>query len=186
MKDIYLLLSRPGTVVGNAIKLYTGGEWSHVSIALDENLKELYSFSRKYKWYPFIGAFMDEDIEDGVFGVKTETQCMVLKVKVTEEQYALAEDIINRFRANRHAYGYSILGLIYFILGVPRYNNYKYTCSGFVTHVIEGAKIAKFEKHGSLIQPDDFMHLDAEVAYQGLLRNYRSSRKWTQRRMGPA
>ena len=183
MKDIYILLTRTGTALGSAIKLYTRGSWSHASIALDENLEELYSFSRKYTWNPFIGTFMEEDIEGGVFAVKTETQCLVLKVRVTDEQYASAEDIISRFKANRQAYGYSVLGLIYFMLGRPRYSSSKYTCAGFVTHVIEGAQVAEFEKHGSLVQPDDFMHLDSEVVYQGLLRDYRSSRKWMIRRM---
>lgn len=183
MKDIYILLTRTGTALGSAIKLYTRGSWSHASIALDENLEELYSFSRKYTWNPFIGTFMEEDIEDGVFAVKTETQCMVLKVSVTDEQYASAEDIINRFKANKQAYGYSVLGLIYFMLGRPRYSSNKYTCAGFVTHVIEGAQVAAFEKHGSLVQPDDFMHLDSEVVYEGLLRDYRRTRKWMVRRM---
>ena len=44
MKKIYIVLTHTGTILSKIIKYWTKDEFSHVSIALDEDLKEMYSF----------------------------------------------------------------------------------------------------------------------------------------------
>ena len=46
MKKIYIILTFTGTALSRIIKLTTRVEFAHVSIALDEELKEMYSFGR--------------------------------------------------------------------------------------------------------------------------------------------
>ena len=46
MKKIYLVLAHTGTTLATIIKYYTKDEFSHVSIALDDELEEMYSFGR--------------------------------------------------------------------------------------------------------------------------------------------
>ena len=46
MKKIYFIFTDAGTILGKIIKLKTGRKYTHVSISLDENLNEMYSFSR--------------------------------------------------------------------------------------------------------------------------------------------
>ena len=46
MKKIYIVLTHTGTTLSKIIKTYTKDEFSHVSIALDNKLQEMYSFGR--------------------------------------------------------------------------------------------------------------------------------------------
>lgn len=174
MKSIYLLLTQTNTTLASAIRFYTKGSYSHVSMSLDENLEELYSFSRKYTRNPFIGTFMNEDIEGGVYALKPMTQSMVLRIDVTDQQYSNVECILTDFKENRAKYGYSVLGLIYFMLEIPRQNDYKFTCAQFVTFVLEEAKVTSFDTHYSFRRPDDFIERYKDhVIYEGLLKDYR-------------
>ena len=42
MEKIYIVLAHTGTLLSRLIKMRTGAEYTHVSIALDENLKNMY------------------------------------------------------------------------------------------------------------------------------------------------
>ena len=41
MKKIYVVLSHTGTLLSRIIRLNTGAEYTHASIALDENLRKI-------------------------------------------------------------------------------------------------------------------------------------------------
>lgn len=45
-KKIYIILTYSGTILSRLIKVYTREKYCHVSVALDENLNEMYSFGR--------------------------------------------------------------------------------------------------------------------------------------------
>ena len=45
-KRIYILLSHSGSLFSKAINIYTKAPYTHVSIAFDKNLNELYSSFR--------------------------------------------------------------------------------------------------------------------------------------------
>ena len=67
MKEIYIVLTHTGTVLSRIIKDYTQDEFSHVSISLDKELKEMYSFGRLNPYNPFWGGFVQEGINFGTF-----------------------------------------------------------------------------------------------------------------------
>jgi len=50
MQKIYIVLTHTGTLLSNLIKLYTKNDYSHVSLAFDEDLNEMYSFGRLYTY----------------------------------------------------------------------------------------------------------------------------------------
>lgn len=58
MKKIYIVLTHTGTTLSKIIKNYTNDEFSHVSISLDSELKEMYSFGRLNAYNPFWGGFV--------------------------------------------------------------------------------------------------------------------------------
>ena len=62
LRKIYIVLTYTGTILSRIVKFYTGKEYSHVSIALDENLEEMYSFGRLHPYVAFIGGFVHERI----------------------------------------------------------------------------------------------------------------------------
>ena len=63
LRKIYIVLSFTGTILSRIVRFYTRKEYSHVSIALDENLDEMYSFGRLNPYNAFIGGFVHEGIE---------------------------------------------------------------------------------------------------------------------------
>ena len=67
MSKIYVVLTYTGTVLSRFVKLFTKGEYSHVSISLDENLEEMYSFGRINPYIPFWGGFVQESPHYGTF-----------------------------------------------------------------------------------------------------------------------
>lgn len=67
MQKIYIMLTHTGTLLSNIIKSYTKTEYSHVSIALDKDLRELYSFGRVNPYVAFIGGLVKESLTSGTF-----------------------------------------------------------------------------------------------------------------------
>jgi len=47
MKTLYIFLTRSGTLLSNLVYHLTGAQYTHVSLAFDEDLSTLYSSTRK-------------------------------------------------------------------------------------------------------------------------------------------
>lgn len=82
-KKIYILLTDTGTLFTKLIKLYTKKPYNHASISFDSELSEVYSFGRKTARNPFIGGFVKEDVDKGLF---KEANCAVYALTVNEVQ----------------------------------------------------------------------------------------------------
>ena len=67
MQKVYIVLTHTGTLLSNLIKLYTKNDYSHVSLAFDQELNEMYSFGRLYTYNAFIGGFVREYLNKGTF-----------------------------------------------------------------------------------------------------------------------
>ena len=84
MKKIYIVLTYTGTILSKIVKIYTRREFSHVSIALDEDLTKMYSFGRLYPYNPFLAGFVHEGIDHGTFKrfkkTKTKKHSIICKV----------------------------------------------------------------------------------------------------------
>ena len=74
-KKIYIVLTYTGTFMSKVIKIFTRAKYCHVSISLDEELTQMYSFGRLNAYNPFIGGFVHESLDEGTFKrfYKTET-----------------------------------------------------------------------------------------------------------------
>ena len=67
MKRIFIVLSSTDTTLAKSIRKCTGTEFSHTSLALDNNFEEMYSFSRRKTNNPFVGRFKKESFDTGIF-----------------------------------------------------------------------------------------------------------------------
>ncbi|SEF46762.1 hypothetical protein SAMN04487934_101258 [Eubacterium ruminantium] len=173
-KSVYILLTRTETVPSRVIHFFKRMPYVHVSIALDEELDELYSFARKKVNNPFRCGFIDEDINSGIFGRDTETRCKVMRLRLTEQQYQDVKASIEVFKSNREKYKYNYLGVlsIYFHLGFSR--KYKCFCSEFVDKVLKMSGINLFDKGSARVIPDDFRTCELlETTFEGRLQSYR-------------
>ena len=63
MKTLYIVFSATGYKTGRFIRVVTRGSYNHVSVALDPDLCEVYSFGRLKRGMPFCAGFVREGAE---------------------------------------------------------------------------------------------------------------------------
>ena len=170
-RKVYIVLTYTGTVLSKIIKIYTRAEFSHVSLSLDENLEEMYSFGRLNPYNPFIGGFVHEGVEIGTFKRFKNTRAAVYAINLTDRQYRLIKRIIKKMKKKKKVYKFNIIGL--FASGFHlkyKKENYFY-CSEFVKYVMEKANVPLHLPE--LIKPNDFKNIEfLELKYRGMLRDY--------------
>ena len=171
MKNIYILLTHSGTIPSRLVKLYTGNEYSHVSISLKKELNEFYSFGRKKLYNPFNGGFIIESKNSTFYKRFKNTKCVLLKLNVTKKQYIEIDKIINKYKNNTNIYRYDFLGIIFRLIRIKiNRKNYMY-CTKFVREVLEIANVYNFKKR--FVSPDEFMNIpNAKIIYSGKLLRY--------------
>ena len=174
MKKIYIILTHTGTVLSTIIKFYTKDEFSHVSIALDADLEEMYSFGRLKPYNPFIGSFVHEYINKGTFKRFRNTKAKVYSLYLTDEQYEKAKKVIEYFNSNKEKYRFNLLGLACVSIHKKIVKKNTFYCAEFVRHVLKVSGIIETKELPEIIRPEDFKNLKGlEEEYSGLLRKYK-------------
>jgi hypothetical protein len=154
--------------------MWTKDPYAHTSIALDIELKKMYSFARKRLENPFDCGFISEDITTGVFGRDVNTTCRVGRLWVTPSQYRRITKILKKFQKNKASYRYNYLGILGVMFNKAVERKYNYFCSQFVYTVLEKAGVEVFHKPPGLVKPEDFRLWDElEIIYEGKLNMYR-------------
>ena len=177
MKKIYIILTHTGTVLSTIIKFYTKDEFSHVSIALDADLEEMYSFGRLKPYNPFIGSFVHEYINKGTFKRFRNTKAKVYSLYVTDEQYEKAKKVIEYFNSNKEKYRFNLLGLACVSIHKKIVKKNTFYCAEFVRHVLKVSGIIETKELPEIIRPEDFKNLKGlEEEYSGLLRKYKKKK----------
>jgi len=163
MKKIYIVISYTGTSISKIIKMYTKHTYTHVSIALDRELEELYSFARLYKYSVFPAGFVHEGIDVGTFKRFEETKAAVFSKEVTEQQYKKIQYVIKQMEKEKSKYKYNFLGLIAMPLGKKIARENHFYCTEFVKYVlgkrrgrcfqaartVKTARFCQLRKHGN-------------------------------------
>ena len=175
-KYVFLVLSQTSTFPAKMIRWYTREPYAHASIALDVELREMYSFARKKVNNPWNNGFIKEDIEAGVFGKFKETKCSIYALEVSDEQYQRLKEEIQVFKDNQDIYTYNYLGIVGAMIHRPVERETRYFCSQFVAYILEKSGIDLFHKNCGLVRPKDF-RLCPKLSriYKGKIRNYRTS-----------
>ena len=173
MKEIYIVLTHTGTVLSRIIKGYTRDEFSHVSISLDKELKEMYSFGRLNPYNPFWGGFVQEGINFGTFKRFRKTVCKIYSLKITEEQYNNVRGMIEYIKSSKQLHKFNVIGL--FAVGFNKRISFEnsFYCAEFVKYVLDKSGIEN--NLPELIKPEDFKNIqDLNEIYSGRLRKYNS------------
>lgn len=177
MKYIYIVLSHTGTILSRIIKLVTGNEYTHSSIALNESLETMYSFGRLNPYNPFLGGFVREGKSIGTFKRFKNTKVGVFKLEVTEKQYSELIENINYIEKNKEKFRFNILGMA--LAGIDKRIVKKNTfyCAEFVRYVLKKSGI-KIDNLPKAIKPESFKEIEnTKLIYKGLLRSYNRSSK---------
>ena len=114
-EDIYSI-DRYGYIIYKLNKVIYKKLYNHASISFDSELSEVYSFGRKTVRNPFIGGFVKEDVDKGLF---KEANCAVYALTVNEVQLQKMNCYIKEIEAQKGEYRYNLLGLLGFLLNKP-------------------------------------------------------------------
>lgn len=171
MRDIYIVLTHTGTILSRLIKIYTKDEFSHISLALDEDLDAMYSFGRKTPYNPLNAGFVCEHINKGIFKRFNNTTAKVFSLQVTEEQYEKVQEIIYKMKDIGDEYKFNMIGLVAVGLHIKIKRKKAFYCAEFIKYIIENSKIAG--NLPVLIKPEDFKQLcGLNEIYHGRLNDY--------------
>ena len=172
MKKIYIILTYTGTMLSKIIKYYTGDEFSHVSIALDPQLRKMYSFGRLNPYNPFWGGFVHEGINIGTFKRFSRTRARVYSLEIDDEQYEKLKYTISYIKKLRKYYKFNTLGLFAVGFKIKIRADKSFYCAEFVKHVLEEANIETMLP--DLVKPEDFKLIkNLKLEYDGLLKFYK-------------
>lgn len=178
MKKIYIILTHTGTLLSNVIRGWTKDEFSHVSISLDEDLEEMYSFGRLRPYNAFIGGFIHEKINEGTYKRFKNTECVVYSMQVEDKQYEKIKNKINNFNKNKEKYKFNIWGLFAVSINkkvkLPR----TFYCAEFVKYTLQKSGVKA--ELPEIIRPENFKTIpNLQEEYKGLLREYDSKKTIT-------
>lgn len=169
-KKIYIVLTQTYTTIARIIKSITKDNYSHASISLDIKCNNMYSFGRKYIYFPFYGIFLKEDLRKGLFIRNKNALIAIYEIKVTKKQYNKIKDKIKEIELNNK--GYNIIGLLLAHFRVKLHRR-KYYCSEFVYEVLSNKEIEIYNKENTLFKPEELITNNKFVKiFEGKIRDY--------------
>ena len=172
MKDIYILLSRTNTVPARIIRKFAKGEFSHVSVSLVPRTDSFYSYARRHINIPLFAGFISENIHTKVFARYPDAHCLLFSVRVSDEGYERAKDLIRLFIKNRKNATYNFLGAFTVKLGLKLKRPFKFTCSQFAALLLDYTGDVILPKDPYLMLPNDFLNIpNINVLYDGKLKD---------------
>ncbi len=172
-RKIYIILSQSGTIPSRFLKKITGAEYNHVSLSLRADLQRMYSFARRYKYYPFWSGFVAESPTGGVFGRFPDAKIKVLEIEVTERQYESLSTTMEAMYRDRKHYHYDYLGVGLAYFRIHRRSKRNYYCSEFVKVMLRRHGIRAADALPRVVQPIHFLDMPgANLIYSGSLREY--------------
>jgi len=174
MRKVYIVLTYTGTILSKIVKMYTHNEFSHVSISLDSELHEMYSFGRLNPYNPFWGGFVHEGQDKGTFKRFKKTKTRIYSLEVNDEQYEAVRQVINEIQTENSvkSYHFNMIGLFLVAIHLRFKREKSFYCAEFVKYVLDESNVDV--DLPDIIKPMDFAYLDnLDEIFTGLLKDYR-------------
>ncbi len=170
MKTIYILLTRSGTLLSNLVYAFTGAEYTHASLAFDEDLSCLYSSTRKNGYTMFPAGPSKEYLNRGVFRLRENVPCALYALEVTDEAYVRARRRAEHMMAHGNLYRFNVIGLALCGFHIRWQRRRHYFCSQLVGEVLEKSGSMELPKHTTLMRPNDFSRMEQlQCVFRGKL-----------------
>ena len=170
MKTLYIFLTRSGTLLSDLVYRLTGAQYTHISLAFDEDLSCLYSSTRKNGYTMFPAGPSREYLNRGVFLMRGDIPCALYALEVTDEAYIRAKRRTQHMMRHEELYRFNSLGLLLCWLHIRWQRRRHYFCSQFVSEVLEKSGAMELPKHSTLMHPSDYTTLpQLRCLYQGTL-----------------
>ncbi len=170
---VYIVLTQTGSALSGFLKQVTHAPFNHVSLSLKPDLSEMFSFGRRRPFNPFIGGFVMEAPRKGTFQRFPETEALVIRRPITEQQYRVIKQHFDGMYRIKDRYHYNFTGLALAAFGVSYRGPYKFYCSEFVRHVLINSGVTAADEFPKVVKPMDFLRLkDTRRVYRGKLKDY--------------
>ena len=170
MKMLYIFLTRSGTLLSNLVYSLTGAQYTHISLAFDEDLSTLYSSTRKNGYTMFPAGPSREYLNRGVFLMRENIPCALYALEVTDEAYTRAKRRTQHMMHHGELYRFNSLGLLLCWMHIRWQRRRHYFCSQFVSEVLEKSGAMELPKHSTLMHPNDYAQLpQLKCLYEGCL-----------------
>ena len=171
MAYLYVLFSRSDTWFSKLIYRFSPGEFTHAALALDRDLRYLYSFGRYHPDLALPAGFVTENVHTGVYGRCGGSLCRVYRVPVSEEGYRKAVRILDYMQRHAGYYHYNLCGVALCALKISRKRKARFFCSQFVAEMLHRAEAVRLPKPAHMMRPADLLDLpELELIYEGPLR----------------
>ncbi len=170
MRSLYILLTRSGTLLSQLIALTTGAAHTHVSISLEPDIADFYSFARRNPRLPLSAGLVRERLTEGYWGRHPGIPCTLLMLPVDDAVYHRIKRRLMCMNEHAEDYHYSLLGVLLCAADVVHRRPDHFFCSQFVGELLSAAGAVTLPRDTSLLHPDDFLALpNAEVCFCGTL-----------------
>ena len=172
-KSIYILLTRTSSILSRVIHRMTRAAYTHAALVMDEDFKEIYSFTRRNPRYILPAGLARENLQKGLYRARKDPPCRVYRLRVTEEEYERIRLRVKAMYAERENYHYNYLGVAANYFGRQHSSPKRYFCSEFVATMVKtgGHETAVVPAR---MRPMDFTRMpELEPVYQGSVRGLR-------------
>lgn len=132
---IYVVFSSTPYKIGKAIRCITGESYNHVSIALDAELTQMYSFARRYYRTPFYGGFVKESLSRYQLNGNCANIC-ICKIPVTNQQYKRVSTRMRQMLRKNDIYLYNHISILGTLVKRPIKTKGAYTCAEFCVLIL--------------------------------------------------
>ncbi len=176
---IYLVFTKTGTWLSRTLNFFENSDYIHVSLGLNNQSSNLYSFGRTNPGNPFSGGFVIEDLSKGIYERFDETSLCVYRLRITERQYYILKKKITPFLKSKGTYKYNFIGLFGLWFNLPINRQFHFFCSQFVSLILTQAGIFKSNKPFGLVKPCDLIEIEGmELLFKGPLKSYLSEKNY--------
>ena len=153
MKKIYIVMLVLPTFINKLVYFLTGFEYTHFSLALDKDLKKLYSFQIKNKSTTLVGGFMEEEQVFYFHGKKDiSLKQIIYEIPVSNEEYLEIVNFLNTIKNdNEYTFNYVSAWLMFVFGGVKSYKAYH--CVEFICEVLNKIKEINLPKKTYKMHP---------------------------------
>ncbi len=171
--EIFIVFSKTGTWLSRVLSKAGNFKYMHSSISFVEDLSEMYSFGRLKPNNPFIGGFVKESINQGVYQFSKKNEIKVFKMKVSDAQAQMLMYEINRFEEQARLYHYNFLGLVFIPFKIKYVRKHYYFCSQFISELLMKIAILDQSIAPEWTSPRDLIqYLDLTLVFEGYIHQY--------------
>lgn len=162
--SIYILLSDYPDQVSRLLKRIGFWKYSHASIGTSLTAPDFFSFTGKR------GFRIEKPWKHPTYRGQP-VPCALYKLPVSEAVFRKVAGDLRRFSEQGERYKYSYFGLLVLYLGCRFNTKNRYTCSGFVSKVLENSGALSPKLCRKLVKPDDFAEkLYKNNVFEGTLK----------------